>query len=57
MNQLCSTQVVTELSFYHRYLLAISQQIDKRNAMRDSYITVIAARIGSLEVNEGRYCD
>ena len=57
MNQLSSSQVVTELSFYHRYLLAISQQIDKRNTMRDSYITVIAARMGNIEVNEGRYWD
>ena len=44
MNQMCEIQVSRELIFYQRYLSSIASQIEKRNALRDSYNKIVAAR-------------
>lgn len=44
MNQMCDIQVARELIFYQRYLASVACQIEKRNAMRDSYNKIVAAR-------------
>lgn len=44
MNQMCEVQVSRELIFYQRYLSSIANQIEKRNALRESYNKIVGAR-------------
>ena len=44
MESLCRDQIEKEILFYQRYLLAIGFQIDKRNALRDSYLKLVSSR-------------